>query len=325
MEFHVQIAGSLTAPEEIRIAESLGYTGAWLGCSPALAGDAFTFLGLAAARTERISLGLGVIVPHLRHIADAATALLTLDALAPGRVIAGVGSGFTSTALLNRRPVRWAQVEAYVAGLRELIAGREIDWDGTRFGLLHNGSLGIKTPGDVPIWVAAHGPKGLEIADRVADGVITSPVHGSRITFTKGPSAVAFYGTVLEERETLDSPRVLDAAGPGAALALHLGAEGLGPLTGSEEEIGFSKKLADFPQERRMVEMHRRHTIGLSDLDRPFVTPNAIRKGTMTGTREEMRETLKHFEATGATTLIYGPFGSNVTRELEAFADVAGL
>ncbi|OHV57532.1 hypothetical protein BCD48_42995 [Pseudofrankia sp. BMG5.36] len=74
-----------------------------------------------------------------------------------------------------------------------------------------------------------------------------------------------------------------------------------------------------------MAEMHRRHAIGLSDLDRPFITPNTIRKGTMTGTREEIRATLKHFEASGATTLIYGVFGENIARELEAFADVARL
>ena len=161
MEIGIALAPSLDTPEHIRIAESLGYSKAWCLYSPAIYVDTFTCMGLAAAKTERIGLGPTVMVPHLRHVTDAATAVATLDAMAPSRVTAVVGSGFSATALLNRKSVPWTQVEAYVSAMRDLLAGREIDWDGTRFGLLHTGTMGIRLPVTVPIWVAAHGPRGL--------------------------------------------------------------------------------------------------------------------------------------------------------------------
>ena len=323
MEIGIALAPGMQTPEHIRVAESLGYTTAWCFCSPAIYVDTFTILGLAATKTERIGLGPAVMVPHLRHVADGAIAIATLDALAPGRVTAVVGSGFSATALLNRKSVPWRDVEAYVIAMRELLAGHEIDWDGTRFGLLHAGKMGIQLPINVPIWMAAHGPKGFAAAARSADGIITNPTHGDEPIPYAGTFALQFYGTVLEEGERADSPRALAAAGPGAALALHMGP--YGPVAGTDEEVGYSAKIASFPPDRRLLELHRSHLVEMTELDRQFVTERIMRQGTMTGTRSEMRDALKRFESTGAAKFIYSPFGPDIPRELEAFAEVAGL
>ena len=323
MEIGIALAPGMQTPEHIRVAESLGYTTAWCFCSPAIYVDTFTMLGLAATQTERINLGPAVMVPHLRHVADGAVAIATLDALAPGRVTAVVGSGFSATALLNRKSVPWRDVEAYVIAMRELLAGHEIDWDGTRFGLLHAGKMGIELPINVPIWMAAHGPKGFAAAARSADGIITNPTHGDEPIPYAGKFAIQFYGTVLEDRERADSPRALAAAGPGAALALHMGP--YGPVAGTDEEVGYSAKIATFPPDRRLLELHRSHLVEMTELDRQFVTERVMRQGTMTGTRSEMRDALKRFESTGAAKFIYSPFGPDIPRELEAFAEVAGL
>ena len=323
MDIGIALATGMNTPEHIRIAEALGYTSAWCFCSPAIYVDTFTILGLAAARTERIGLGPAVMVPHLRHVADGAVAIATLDALAPGRVTAVVGSGFSATALLNRKSVPWRDVEAYVIAMRELLAGNEIDWDGTRFGLLHNGKMGIDLPINVPIWMAAHGPKGFAAAARSADGIITNPTHGDEPIPYAGKFAIQFYGTVLEDGERADSPRALAAAGPGAALALHMGP--YGPVAGTDEEVGYSAAIAAFPEERRRLELHRSHLVEMTELDQRFVTERVVRQGTMTGTPSEMRETLKRFESTGAARFVYSPFGPDIPRELEAFAEVADL
>jgi 5,10-methylenetetrahydromethanopterin reductase len=323
VEIGIALAPCTDTAEHIRIAEALGFAEAWCFCSPAIYADTFTLLGIAATRTERIGLGPAVMVPHLRHVADGATAIATLAALAPGRVTAVVGSGFSAVALLNRKPVPWVAVEAYVTALRDLLAGREIDWDGTRFGLLHSGTMGIHLPVDVPIWVAAHGPKGFATAGRVADGIITNPTHGAEPVPYSGTFALQFYGTVLEEGEPADSPRALAAAGPGAALALHLGPHGA--VAGTPEEVAFSAALAEVPADRRLVEQHRGHLFELSDLDRPYVTERIIRQGTMTGSLAEVAESLEGFAARGAALFLYSPFGPDVPRELEAFAGAAGL
>ena len=323
MEIGIALAPGMETPEHIRIAESLGYKSAWCFCSPAIYVDTFTILGLAATKTDRIGLGPAVMVPHLRHVADGAIALATLDALAPGRVTAVVGSGFSATALLNRKGVPWTHVEAYVNAMRELLAGNEIDWDGTRFGLLHTGKMGIQLPISIPIWMAAHGPKGFAAAARSADGIITNPTHGDEPIPYSGTFAIQFYGTVLDDGEAADSPRAMAAAGPGAALALHMGP--YGPLAGTDEEIGFSAEIAKISADRQQLELHRSHLVEMTELDQRFVTERVIRQGTMTGTREEMRETLKRFESLGASLFVYSPFGPDIPRELEAFAEVANL
>jgi 5,10-methylenetetrahydromethanopterin reductase len=77
---------TLESPAHIAYAEELGYDRAWLYDTPQQSPDVWMSLALAAARTERIGLGPGVLVPTLRHPMVNAAATATLVALAPGRV-----------------------------------------------------------------------------------------------------------------------------------------------------------------------------------------------------------------------------------------------
>ena len=88
---------------------------------------------------------------------------------------------------------------------------------------------------------------------------------------------------------------------------------------------GYSAEIAEFPEERRRLELHRSHLVEMTELDQRFVTERVVRQGTMTGTPSEMRDTLKGFESTGAALFVYSPFGPDIPRELEAFAKVAGI
>src|SRR5918911_2770959 len=94
MEISCAFATSLATPGHIVVAERLGYRRAWCYDSPALYPDVWMTLARAAERTERIQLGPGVLVPETRHVLTNAAAIATLVALAPGRVVAGVGAGF---------------------------------------------------------------------------------------------------------------------------------------------------------------------------------------------------------------------------------------
>lgn len=160
MELSCTFATTLSTPENIRIAEELGYVSAWPFYSPAIYADPWMMLALAAERTSRIGLGISVIVPRLRHVADVASSLATLHQLAPDRVTLVVGSGFSSTGLLRSKNIPWSVVETFVGQLRTLLAGGEIEIDGRKGSMLHVAESGISLPIDVPIWVAAHGPKG---------------------------------------------------------------------------------------------------------------------------------------------------------------------
>jgi 5,10-methylenetetrahydromethanopterin reductase len=322
MEIGTVFATSMDTPEHIRVAEELGYEYAFVYDSPAIYPDPWVVLTQAAERTSRIRIGVGVITPRLRHLVANAGAAATLHTLAPGRVDLGVGAGFTSQAMLGKKPARWADVEEYVLGLRTLLAGEELEWDGQIVALRHGARSGVRLPAAVPLWVAAHGPKGYAVAERVADAVLTNLGHGSA-NVVSGLNRVFLlhYGTVLEGGESLGSERVLEAAGPAAALHLHLGSEGaVGDL---EECASFHEKLGEIDERRRHLAMHRGHLIEVTDLERPFLTPAVIKRSTGTGTADEFREQLAAMERAGATGVLYGPMGPDIPNELRKFAEIA--
>ena len=106
-------------------AERLGYERAWLFDSPALYGDIWVIAALAAQRTSRIALGPAVLVPNLRHPLTQASAIATLEQLAPGRVAVAIGTGFTGRMAMGHKALTWAYTRRYIEQLRALLRGRE--------------------------------------------------------------------------------------------------------------------------------------------------------------------------------------------------------
>jgi 5,10-methylenetetrahydromethanopterin reductase len=286
--------------------------------SPAIYADPWVTLARAAEHTERITLGVSVITPRLRHLLASATALATLAALAPARVEVVVGSGFTSQALLGEKAVAWSQVEAFVGALRSLLDGDVVEWNGAFIGLLHADRIQVPPPGQIPIWVAANGPKGCAVGDRVADRVLLASL---RARPSVKPWGVTFHGTVVDPGEDLASQRVRLAAGPATAFQLHLGE--FGRLAGTDEAARFAERIARVDASRRHLELHRGHLIKVQASEWDLITPEAIRRATATGTREEMRARLDELASQGCDAILYQPNGPDIPRELTAFAEVA--
>jgi len=92
---------ALDSPDNIALAERMGYDRAWVYDTPQQSPDVWMTLALAAERTERIGLGPGVLVPSLRHPMVNAAATATLAALAPGR-------SRSPSARASAVAVRWA-------------------------------------------------------------------------------------------------------------------------------------------------------------------------------------------------------------------------
>ncbi|OZC73633.1 LLM class flavin-dependent oxidoreductase [Rhodococcus sp. 06-462-5] len=323
MEINCVFPPALATPDHIVLAEELGYQRAWVYDVPVSYADTGATVAAAAARTSTIRLGVSVFTPHLRHIAANAALIAYLATVAPGRFDAGVGAGFTSSTYLGRKPSRWAYIEEYVLALKELLAGREIEWENSILSLMHSPASGISYPIDVTYWIAAHGPKGFGVAQRLGAGVVTNPTHGDNPVPYDGACNLTYYGTVLEDGEALDAPRVLDAAGPGASLALHMGEHG--PLVGMPEALGYASAIESVPENRRHLELYRGHLIEPNATDVRFITGDVIRKGTMTGTREDIARTLLRLENAGANAVLYQPAGTDIPRELAAFKEAADL
>jgi 5,10-methylenetetrahydromethanopterin reductase len=170
VRFGLRIPPCASADEVARCvadAERAGFDVAWLPDSQFLWRDVWASLALAAARTTRIVLGTCVTNLETRHPSVTAAAAVTLEELAPGRTILGVGSGDSSIKTLGLKPTRLRAMREGIELMRALMSGETIGFADRS---MH---LKASLPRPVPVYMAANGPKALELAGEVADGVIT--------------------------------------------------------------------------------------------------------------------------------------------------------
>lgn len=319
---------ALATPDHVALAEELGYRRAWLYDSPALYHDVWMTLARAAERTERIGLGPAVLVPSLRHPMVTAAAVATLADLAPGRVALGIGAGFTGRHVLGQPPMRWADVRAYVTVLRALLAGEEAEWEGKAIRMIHPPGFGAPRPIDVPVLLGADGPKGTAVADEVGDGTFSAGVPN-----TSGAGAwraLLQFGTVLDDGEDETATRVIEAAGPGAAVALHGlyergGAAAVDALPGGP---AWRADVEALDERTRHIAVHDGHLVRLSDRDRAAFAAGLtglIPAVGLTGGADAVRAKLANVEAQGITEVAYQPSTHDVARDLKALAAAVEL
>ena len=148
----------------IQDAETAGVAACWVVDSQLAMRDAFTLLALAAHNTRQIQLGPGVTNLVTRHETVVANSLVTLRALAPGRVLAGIGAGDSAVYSIGLAPQRISVLEESIHRLRALLAGASP----VEKGMTIAGNAG---PAD-PIFLAASQPRMLRLAGAVGDGAI---------------------------------------------------------------------------------------------------------------------------------------------------------
>ena len=329
MEISCAFATSSDTPAHVQLAETLGYRRAWLYDSPALYPDVWMILTRCAERTSRIGLGPGVLVPSLRHPMVNAAAIAELAGQAPGRVAVAIGSGFTGRFSLGKRPMPWRQVAEYARCLKTLLVGETAEWDGARIRMMHPSGFGARRPITVPILIAADGPKGLAVAAELGDGVFSAAVPQPDAVNVAEWRALLAFGSVLDEGEELTSPRVVDAVAPGAVVMYHAmyergGAAAVDALPGGR---GWREAVEAHPANERHLAIHEGHLVKANPRDEPYVAdliPMAS-AGALTGTAEQVAARVRDLAAVGVTEVAYQPAGSDIERELRAFASATGI
>ena len=118
-----------------------------------------------ASNTKKMRLGTCVTNPATRDITVTSSLFATLNLISGGRMQLGIGRGDSSRRVLGKKPVGAGDLERAVKTFRELTAAQEIEYDGqpTRISW---------ATGSPPVWIAGYGPKVLDLAGRVGDGVI---------------------------------------------------------------------------------------------------------------------------------------------------------
>jgi 5,10-methylenetetrahydromethanopterin reductase len=146
--------------------EAAGFAGAGILDSQLLCRDVFVTMAAAAMQTSHITIFPAVTNPFTRHTSVLASAMQTVEELAPGRVKCIIGTGYTSASTIGRKPATLAQMRACVVSLKGLLAGKPVDFDGTF------GRLQYAAGRNIPVLMAASGPKAIELAGEIADGTL---------------------------------------------------------------------------------------------------------------------------------------------------------
>ena len=172
-----------------RAAERAGLGSVWV-IEDYFQPGAYALAATAAAVTERLVVGLGVVNPFTRHPALVAMETAALAGMAPGRVVLGLGSSNrnwieTQMAIPFKTPLRG--LAEGVAIVRRLLDGERVTFTGEVFSV-HDVELETPPPARVPIVLGVKGPRALALAAEVGDGVLcsvlTSPGHVRRVRAT---------------------------------------------------------------------------------------------------------------------------------------------
>jgi 5,10-methylenetetrahydromethanopterin reductase len=154
-------------------AERLGYASLWYA-NHKLYRDMFVGLTVLAGATSRIRLGTFVAEPYSLHPALTAAAIASVDEVAGGRVILGLGTGganFAELGIQRRRPAR-AMAES-IELMRRLLSGERLSYAGEVFAVT-DAWLHLPPRPSIPIVLATRGDLVLQVAGRLADGVMLS-------------------------------------------------------------------------------------------------------------------------------------------------------
>ncbi len=169
VRLYLRVPGTDPMPELMSLIqriEAAGFDGAGILDSQLLSRDTFIVLAQAAAHTRTLTLFPAVSNPFTRHPSVLAGAIQTVEEMAPGRVKFAFGTGYTSASTIGRKPATLAEMRACIEQMRALLQGREADWNGKP------GRLAFASKRPIPLIMAATGPRAIELAGEIADGVL---------------------------------------------------------------------------------------------------------------------------------------------------------
>ncbi|MEJ2265989.1 MAG: LLM class flavin-dependent oxidoreductase [Anaerolineales bacterium] len=309
----------------VQYAEEKGFESVWQAESR-LVRDAIVPMAAYAAVTERIKVGSGVINNWTRNIGLLAATFLTLDDLAPDRIICGIGAWWDPLARnvgIERRKPLTAMRET-VEILRRLLHMERVTYhgdfvhvDGIELDVVH----GRREPRNVPIMIGATGDKMMELAGEIADGVVLNycvpPQYNDNALELLEKGAQKNGRTV----EDLDRPQLVvcsvDADADKAIdttrelLTQYLAQQPhIAKASGvSQDVVAEIQSLLGWPATKEQIQRAKH-----------LVPEELIHRITASGTPEQARAKVAQYREHGATCPILYPVGGNVQLLIDTFA-----
>lgn len=297
------------------IAEKQGFNNLWVTDH---FGNRNVYVSLATAAmfTNKITFGTGVTNPWMVNPVITAQAIATLNELAPGRVVLGMGAGdktaLEAVGVEMGKPM--AAVKESIDIFRKITAGENVAYQGEVFKTA-GAKFNFKIKNKIPVYVGAQGPKMLEMAGKIGDGILVNASHPSDIGFAikTASEGIKQAGKKPEDVDIAayasfsvsdDLKKAIKAATPVVAFIVAgsappvLEKHGINP--GKADEIRAALKVGNFPA-----------AIGA-------VTPNMIDAFSICGTPEACIAKIAELKKIGIGQFVCGsPIGPNVKQAID--------
>jgi len=303
-----------------KLSEELGFSHIWVGDSHLIWREAYVNMAAVALNTTKVKIGTGVTNPLTRHPSVVASAYATLEEYSPGRMIVGIGLGDSSVETMGMKPAKLSFFETAMQQMRDLLAGKEVELETGKIHLLH------PCKSKVPIYIAASGPKMLELCGRIADGIIVLVgVADEYIAHAKEKIAV---GAKAAGRKSEDIHLVLwvpcavsDRAPAKDAVKAHVARVVAHPLP----------YVLD-PQEQKVLAEIRRtydyyHHMNQAANHAEVIPDWLVDKFAIAGTVDQCRAQIERLKATGIQQIAIIPYsapGGSREETLRGFAKAMG-
>src|SRR6185295_3336844 len=313
------------AIEYVRYSESRGFEAVWQAESR-LVRDAIVPMAAFAATTERIKVGSGVINNWTRNAALIAATFSTLDDLAPGRILCGLGVWWeplaTKVGVNRRKPIQ--AMRETVEVVRRLLAmenvtfkGEFVNVDEIEIDIVH----GDRSPKNVPIYIGATGMKMMELSGEIADGVLLNYLVSPAYNREAMQHLRAGADKTGRNVDDIDRPQLIVCSlDENRSRALDGARELVTQYLGQQPHImkasGVSQDLLDeigrvlsWPAEEHQI----REAMKL-------VPDEVVQLITASGTPDECRAKVQEYIDAGCTCPVLYPLGDDVKAMVDAFA-----
>ncbi|HXF56037.1 MAG TPA: LLM class flavin-dependent oxidoreductase [Actinomycetota bacterium] len=308
-----------------RYAEERGFEAVWQAESR-LVREATVPMAAYAAVTERLKVGSGVVNCWTRNVGLLAATFVTLDDLAPDRVILGIGAWWDPLAskvgIRRRRPLQ--AMRETVEATRRLLAMERVTYHGefvhltdVEIDVVH----GRREPRNVPIYIGATGMRMMELAGELADGVVlnylVSPAYNREALAALAEGAARAGRTV----DDLDRPQlVVCSLDEDREVALDRARELVTQYLGQQPHI--MKASGVDPSLLEEIGRVLTWPAGPEEIRRAMrlVPDEVVQLLTASGTAEECRAKVREYVEAGCTCPILYPLGDDVRAMIDAFA-----
>lgn len=311
--------------ELVRYAEAKGFDAVWQADSR-LVRDAVVPMAAFAANTERIKVGSGVLDIWTRNAARLASTFSTLDDLAPGRIICGLGAWWDPLAskvgIDRSRPLK--VMREVVEAARGLLANETVSLDGYHVqldGVELDYVYQDRRPKDVPIYIGATGMQMMELTGEIADGAVlnylVSPSYNVGALEALGRGAAKVGRTI----DDIDRPQLVvcsvdDDRQAALDAARLLVTQYLGQQPHIMKASGVPQELLDEIGEVLTWPATHDQVVAASEL----VPDEIVQMITASGTPDEVRAKVDEYVAAGCTCPILYPLADDVHLMIDTFA-----